>query len=238
MDAPTIETTRTTPEPGALGPPDDGLEGAGAFFSTQRARLFRIACRVTGGDASAAEDVVQEAWLRWQRTDRAEVRNPEAFLTTTTTRLAINVVRSASRRHECPGDVQAAQPADTPTDPAVRADETAAVTDALGLLLARLSGGELAAYLLRRVFDYPYDEIARLLRTSVVNSRQLVRRAAPRIARGPVRAVVEPTEHRHLLSAFLAAAREGEVGPLETLLARRSTPAVIGPALSVGSGSR
>jgi len=226
VDTSTTEPLRTIHR-GAVGAPlDDDLERASVFFTSQRARLFRIACRVTGGDASSAEDVVQEAWLRWQRTERTEVRNPEAFLTTATTRLAINVVQSASRRHEYPTDAHASRPARDDgdgTDPAARMDQTAALADGLALLLSRLSGGELAAYLLRKVFDYPYEEIARLLRTSVVNARQLVRRAAPRVVRGPSRAPVEPTEHRHLVAAFLAAAREGEVRPLERLLVRRGT---------------
>ena len=238
MAAPTIETTRTTPGDSAARPDDGDLEHASVFFSSQRARLLRIACRVTGGDAFSAEDVVQEAWLRWQRTDRAAVRNPEAFLTTATTRLAINVVQSAGHRHESPGDVLSAPLADNLADPAVRTDQTAAVADALALLLARLSGGELAAYLLRKVFDYPYDEIAHLLRTSVVNARQLVRRAAPRLEHGPARTAVDAPAHRHLLSAFLTAARDGEVGPLERLLAHRAAPAVAGTPVGPPAGLR
>ncbi|MFI2102664.1 sigma factor [Isoptericola sp. NPDC019693] len=223
MDTSTTEPVCTIDTAGARRPLDDDLERAGAFFTSQRARLFRIACRVTGGDAFSAEDVVQEAWLRWQRTERAEVRNPEAFLTTATTRLAINVVQSASRRHEHPTDAQASRPEGGSTDPAVRVDQTAALAEALGMLLSRLSGGELAAYLLRKIFDYPYDEIARLLRTSVVNARQLVRRATPRVTHGPTRTLVEAADHRHLVNAFLAAAREGEVGPLERLLVLRGS---------------
>lgn len=225
MDAPTTDLARTNRAEGVGGPLDD-LERASVFFASQRARLLRIACRVTGGDAAGAEDVVQEAWVRWQRTARADVRNPEAFLTTATTRLAINVVQSAGRRHEYPTDAHASRPGDG-TDPTVRLEQTAALSEALGLLLSRLSGGELAAYLLRKVFDYPYDEIARLLRTTVVNARQLVRRAAPRITQGPSRTPVEAAEHRHLLSAFLVAAREGEVRPLERMLVLRGArPAI------------
>ncbi|MFE6970038.1 sigma factor [Isoptericola sp. NPDC057653] len=227
MDVSTTEPTRTIDLGGVADLLDDDVERASMFFASQRARLFRIACRVTGGDASSAEDIVQETWLRWQRTERAEVRNPEAFLTTATTRLAINVVQSASRRREYPVDAQPSRPGhdctgDTgSTDPAARVDQTAALSEALALLLSRLSGGELAAYLLRKVFDYPYDEIARLLRTSVVNARQLVRRAAPRIVRGPSRVPVEAADHRHLLAAFLTAAREGEIRPLERFLVLR-----------------
>ncbi|MFE5340701.1 sigma factor [Isoptericola sp. NPDC056578] len=229
MDASTTETSPLTSPRTQEGPTHDpdsaDLERASAFFVSQRARLFRVASRVVGGDAGSAEDVVQEAWLRWQRTDRTRVRNPEAFLTTTTTRLAINVVQSAGRRHERPGDVQDARTSDDLTNPSVRADQTAAVAEALGLLLARLSGRELGAYLLRSVFDYPYDDVARILRTSAVNARQLVRRAACRLADGPVRTPVARSTHRRLVHAFLVAAREGEVAALEELLTYRGVAA-------------
>lgn len=189
-----------------------------AFFVTQRPGLFRIARRVTGGDTSSAEDVVQETWLRWQRTDRGQVRNPEAFLATTTTRLAINVIQSASRRHELPSASLPHGAHDGQHDPAALTDRTAEVAEAVGLLLAGLSGSELAAYLLRKIFDYPYAEIAQLLRTSSVNTRQLVRRARARVAKGVARSVVGPEMHRQFVSAFLLASRGGGLHALESLL--------------------
>lgn len=202
-----------------------------AFFVTQRPVLFRIALRVTGGDTSSAEDVVQEAWIRWQRTNRGQVRNPEAFLTTTTTRLAINVVQSASHRHERPSVSLAHGVHDGRHDPAALTDRTAEVAEAIGLLLARLSGNERAAYLLRKIFDYPYAEIARLLRTSPVNTRQLVRRARARVADGVARSVVGPEVHQQFVSAFLAAARGGELHALESLLTRHVRTAGAEPSI-------
>lgn len=202
-----------------------------AYFVTQRPGLFRIALRVTGGDTSSAEDVVQEAWIRWQRTNRGQVRNPEAFLATTTTRLAINVVQSASHRHERPSVSFAYGDHDGRHDPAALTERTAEVADAIGLLLARLSGSELAAYLLRRIFDYPYAEIARLLRTSPVNTRQLVHRARARVTDGVVRSVVRPEVHQQLVSAFLAAARGGELRALERLLTRHVRTAAADPSV-------
>lgn len=202
-----------------------------AFFVTQRPGLFRIALRVTGGDTSSAEDVVQEAWLRWQRTDRGQVRNPEAFLATTTTRLAINVIQSASHRHELPSASFAHGAHDGQHDPAALTDRTAEVAEAVRLLLARLSGSELAAYLLRKIFDYPYAEIAQLLRTSIVNTRQLVRRARARVAEGVARSVVGPEVHRQFVSAFLAASRGGGLHALESLLTQHVRPVAAEPSI-------
>lgn len=233
MYAQDSDHTRATADPyGRADPYAAGeLHQRVAFFVTQRPGLYRIALRVTGGDTSSAEDVVQEAWLRWQRTDRGRVRNPEAFLTTTTTRLAINVIQSASRRRELPSASLAHGAHDGRHDPATLTDRTAEVAEAIGILLGRLSGSELAAYLLRKIFDYPYAEIARLLRTSTVNARQLVRRARSRFAEGVARSVVGPEVHQQFVSAFLAAARGGELHALESLLTRHVRTAAAEPSI-------
>jgi RNA polymerase sigma-70 factor (ECF subfamily) len=189
------------------------------LFLAQRPRLLGVARRVTRGDAAHAEDVVQEVWLRWQRTDRSVVRNPEAFLTATTTRLAINVVQAACHRHETPSETLTA--ADPVTeDPAAGVGREADARDAWGVLLARLPGTELAALVLRDAFAYPYADVARVLRTSVVNARQLVRRGRAHLADDRRRATVRPQAQRALTSAFLVAARTGELRPLEGLLAQ------------------
>lgn len=221
----TTPTTTTTTEPGTCPPaPDSELEQAISFFVSQRARLFRIAYRVTGGDATSAEDVVQEAWLRWQRTDREAVKNPEAFLTTTATRLAINVIQSAHHRYEAPSETVAPDAGDVAQDPSGHADQSAAVAQALAVIMARLSRAELAAYLLRNMFDYSYADVSRLLRTSAVNARQLVSRARWRVERGTERSAVEPRSHRHLVAAFLMASRTGEFESLERFLVHHVRP--------------
>ena len=186
------------------------------LFLAHRTRLFRIAHRVTG-DVTSAEDIVQEAWLRWQRTDRTTIKNPAAFLTTATTHLAINLIQTARHRHEVPAEPPLADLVDTSQDPAARVEQTAAVEDSLRLMLARLTRPELTAYLLRKGFDYAYADLARLLRTSVPNTRQLVRRAQLRLDGGPERPV-ERAEVRLLTTVFLRAARTGDVTPLERLL--------------------
>lgn len=204
----------------APGEPPEAI----SFFLSQRPRLFRIAYRVTGGDVPSAEDVVQEAWLRWQRTDRTAIRNPEAFLTTMATRLAINVIQSAPRRHEIPNETLATEAGDATTDPFERADRAGAVAQALAVLMVRLTPAELAAYVLRGLFDYSYADLSQLLRTSPVNVRQLVSRARWRITRDIERPVVEPRARRRLVEAFLTASRSGDVGDLEQLLVREVRP--------------
>lgn len=218
--------TTTVMEP--AGPRAGGadLDRALEIFLSQRPQLRRIACRVIG-DVVGAEDVVQEAWVRWQRTDRATIKNPAAFLTTTTTRLAINVIQSARHRHEASAESPMGSLVDPAQDPTLRAERGADVEESLDLLMARLAPSELAAYLLRKGFECPYADIAGLLRTSVANARQLVRRAQLRIGGERVRAV-DPDAHRLLVTAFLTVARTGDLDGLKWVLAenlRNSTTA-------------
>jgi RNA polymerase sigma-70 factor (ECF subfamily) len=168
------------------------------------------------GDRVAAEDVVQEVWIRWQRVDRGAVKNPAAFLTTATTHLAINVHQSARHRHESPTDLPGCTEAARTPGPAGHAERAMAIEAMLGFLMARLTASELAAYLLRRSFDYPYPEIAALMGTSATNARQLVRRAQAALGTSRARRV-NLSDHRRLVTAF-AAATSGEMSPLERIL--------------------
>jgi RNA polymerase sigma factor (sigma-70 family) len=185
-------------------------------FIGTRPRLFAIAHRIVG-NVHEAEDIVQEVWLRWHRVDGATVLNPEAFLVTATTRLAINLVQSARHRHEtyvAPWlDVQAAD-----GGPPAETERGEAIELAVQLLVERLPPAERAAYLLREGFEYPYQRIAGTLRTSPSNARQLVRRARTRIATGQCRAGTS-TEHGRLRRAFAAASLVGELTGLEAILA-------------------
>lgn len=182
-----------------------------------RPRLFGIAYQMLGS-ASEAEDVVQETWLRWQTVERADVRDPAAFLVTVATRLAINVVRSARKRREHYVGPWLPEPVDTGGGPEAGAEQAADVELAVLLLLERLSPPERAAYVLRESFDYPFAEIAAILRVTEANARQLASRARRRIA-AERRTPVSRTEHRRLLETFIAAARTGDLGALEELLA-------------------
>lgn len=214
MSTPGVEAT-------APSEPGDDLDRALEVFLAMRTQLFRIARRVTG-DITSAEDVVQDTWLRWQRTDRRVIRNPAAFLTTTTTHLAINVIQSARHRHEMPTDLPLADRGVPVQDPLREAEQAATVEEILRELMARLSPAELATYLLRKGFDYPYDAIAGVLRTSAVNARQLARRAQQRLDGAPEREV-DPDAHRLVTDAFLVACRTGELSFLEGLLAESAT---------------
>jgi RNA polymerase sigma-70 factor, ECF subfamily len=194
-----------------------------AAFETRRPRLLRIARRVLGS-AAEADDVVQEAWVRWQATDRTVVRDADSFLATVTRRLALNVAQSARVRHEVSMPSWPFEPVDAGADPAARAERGDVVEIGLGLLSERLTPAERAAYVLREAFDYPYREISRVLGLSEANARQVVTRARARLARDP-RGPVSPAEQRALVDAFSAAAGAGELRRLERLLA--------GPALAL-----
>jgi RNA polymerase sigma-70 factor (ECF subfamily) len=146
-----------------------------------RARLFGIAYRMLGSTAEA-EDVVQDVWLRWQMVDRSVVRDAAAFLATTTTRLAINVMQSARSRRETSAGPWLPEPVDTNANPASGAELSEALESAAQILLEKLSPTERAAYVLREAFDYPYRKIAHVLRLKEANTRQLVTRARQHLA--------------------------------------------------------
>ena len=148
-----------------------------------RPRLFGIAYRMLGS-AAEAEDVVQDVWVRWQTADRSLVRDAAAFLVTTATRLAINVLQSARSRRETFVGPYLPEPVDTSADPRLRAEERQALASAVGLLLERLTLTERAAYILREAFDYPYRDIASVLRLGEANARQVVTRARHHVSAG------------------------------------------------------
>ncbi|GGT33429.1 sigma factor [Streptomyces chromofuscus] len=216
MSAPSPETTTPT-EPPVVRPDEGDLNLALDIFLTQRTRLFRIAYRILG-DATGAEDVVQEVWLRWQLTQRATIENPAAFLTTATKRMAINVIQSGRHRHEIPVESQLADLADrSAQDPVAGADRAVAVEEALALLMARLTPDRLAAYVLRKGFDYAYAELAELLRISAPHARVVVHRAQARLERDRERPVAAES-HRRLVAAFRTAADTGDLEGLVRLL--------------------
>ena len=193
------------------------LEPAAGAFDASRGRLFGIAYRMLGSVAEA-EDIVQEAWLRWQQTDRTVVQNPEGFLTTVTTRLAINSAQSARARREQYVGPWLPEPVDTSADPSLGAERAEALESAVLLLLETLKPRERAAYILREAFDYPYDQIAEIVTATEANARQLVSRARNHVQSGR-RAPVDGERHRALLAAFLEAAQAGDFEALERILA-------------------
>ncbi|MGW0150732.1 RNA polymerase sigma-70 factor [Streptomyces sp. NPDC003333] len=198
------------------GAPPGSLDQATEDFLSARPQLFGIAYRVLGS-AAEAEEIVQETWLRWQGTDRSQVREPTAFLTTVATRLAINVAQSARARRESYVGPWLPEPVDTTQDPHLGAERAEALGMAVLLLLEKLNPVERAAYVLREAFDYPYGRIAEILETSEANSRQLVSRGRKHLVAERKEAVT-PTAHRRLLEVFLSAARTGNLAVLEDVL--------------------
>jgi RNA polymerase sigma-70 factor (ECF subfamily) len=195
------------------------LREAARVFTGARPRLFGIAYRMLSS-ATEAEDLVQEVWLRWQTCDRGAVANPAAFLTTTTTRLAITALRSARLRRETYVGPWLPEPVDTAADPYLGAERGEALEFAALLLMERLTPNERAAYVLREAFDYAYAQIADILRLSEPAVRQLVSRRTP----------ATPAAQRELLSTFITAARSGDMIALERLFAAEVT------SLSDGNG--
>jgi RNA polymerase sigma factor (sigma-70 family) len=193
--------------------PDDGLSP----FLDVRPRLFGIAYRMLGS-AAEAEDIVQDVWVRWQTTDRNLVRDAAAFLVTTATRLAINVMQSARSRRETYVGSWLPEPVDTTADPGLGAERGEALELGVLVLLEKLSPTERAAYILREAFDYPYRNIANVLRLEEANARQLVTRARQHVANGR-RMPASSSAQRRLLDAFIAAAKHGDVAGLEGLFA-------------------
>src|SRR4051795_11875710 len=168
------------------------------------------------GSVSEAEDVVQEALLRLH--SAGEVENREAFLTTVTTRLAIDVLRSARVRRETYTGSWLPEP--LVEDEAVRrVEDEEAISLAFLVLLERLSPDERAVLVLRESFDYPFSEIAEILDTSEANARQLLSRARRRVDDERPRFDPDPGERRALAARFLDAARNGDMDGLVALLA-------------------
>jgi RNA polymerase sigma-70 factor (ECF subfamily) len=192
------------------------LEQASKDFIAARPRLFGIAYRILGS-AEEAEDIVQEAWLRWQKTDRSVIEEPSAFLATITTRLAINLAQSARMRRESYTGPWLPEPVDTSADPHLGAERAEALDMAVLFLLEKLNPVERAAYVLREAFDYPYKRIADILETGEANTRQLVSRARKHLS-AQRREPVSTAAHRRLLEAFLAAAQTGNLSVLEDVL--------------------
>ncbi len=186
-------------------------------FEAERPRLFGIAYRMLG-TVTDADDIVQEAWIRWHRA--TDIANPQAWLTTVTTRLAIDRLRSAQRRREAYVGPWLPEPLITDReDPAHIVELNDSLTLGFLTVLDRLDPVDRAVFLLREVFGVPYDEVARVVNRSEENCRQIARRARERVRlERPV--IDHDTERRQeLLDAFMAAVFTGDPGALEPLLA-------------------
>jgi RNA polymerase sigma-70 factor (ECF subfamily) len=184
---------------------------AAVSFDPLRPLLTRVAYRMLGSVADA-EDVVQDAFLRWLGTDRAAVREPAAFLRRTVTRLCLDQIKSARRSRET--YVGPWLP-----DPLVEEEETDDVTLPLMLALERLSPLERAAFLLHDVFGVDFDEVAKTIDRDPAATRQLAARARTHVRDARPRYKLEKEQGLQIANAFFAASRSGDMGALGALLA-------------------
>ncbi len=184
-------------------------------FEAERPRLTAIAARILGS-AAEADDVLQEAWLRLSRTD--DVDNPPAWLTTVVTRLCLDHLRAGRTRSEIEAEATA-DPAQV--DPEADALLAERVGGAMQVVLDDLAPAERAAFVLHDVFGYRFEEISVVLGRSGTAVRQLASRARRKVQGAPEPAAERAArvENRHVVDAFLAAARGGELATLLSLLA-------------------
>ena len=188
-------------------------------FNTDRPLLFSIAYRMLGS-ASDAEDVLQDAWLRYRGADAATIRSPKAFATTIVTRLCLDRLKSArATREEYVGPWLPEPVLTSELDPADRAQRAESVTLAFLVLLETLSPEERAVFLLKEIFEYDHAEIAGMLDTTAANSRQLLHRAKARLAEGrPPRLSGTADSRRAVAERFARAFASGDATELTALL--------------------
>lgn len=189
-------------------------------FRQHRPLLFSIAYRMLGS-ASDAEDVVQDAYLRWERADTTDVRSAKDYLSTTVTRLALDHLRSARVRREMYVGPWLPEPlvGVDEHDPLAATTMAESLSTAFLVLLERLTPTQRAAFLLREVFDFDYAAVARVLETSDANARQLVQRAKQHIAAGRTRFSSNGRQADELARRFLTACTTGDVDGLLSILA-------------------
>lgn len=217
--------------PGGIRSAADAAEAA-ASFDPLRPLLTRVAYRMLGSVADA-EDVVQDAYIRWLGTDRGAVREPAAFLRRTVTRLCLDQIKSARNTRET--YIGPWLP-----DPLVEEEEDDDVTLPLMLALERLSPLERAAFLLHDVFGVGFDEVAKTIDRDPAATRQLAARARGHVRDARPRYKLEKEKGVEIANAFFAASRSGDMGALGALLAADvgmwadgggKRPAAMGPVL-------
>ena len=196
------------------------MSSADHDFLELRPRMFGLAYRMLGS-RSDAEDVLQDAWLRWQGAERRELRSLEAWLTTVVTRLSIDRLREAKKEREHYTGTWLPEPlVDEEPDTPEQASELASdVSMAFLMVLERLAPEERAVFLLREVFDMDYPEVAQMLGRSEANCRQMLHRAKERVREARPRFQVNPEAHRRLLERFMVAVQSGKREELVPLFA-------------------
>jgi RNA polymerase sigma-70 factor (TIGR02957 family) len=191
---------------------------AADVVAEHRELLFSIAYRMLGTVADA-EDVVQDAWLRWSSADRSGVADPKAYLVRIVTNLAVDRMRSVRARRESYVGPWLPEPLLTSPDVADRVEMSESVSIALLVVLETLSPLERAVFVLREVFGYPHADIAAALDRSEASVRQLAHRARSHVHARRPRFPTDPAEHRRVTAEFLAAMLDGELERLMKVLA-------------------
>jgi RNA polymerase sigma-70 factor, ECF subfamily len=218
----------TTGSDGPANQPGNGGSTGGSdrvgleVFQRLRPRLMGLAYRILGSVADA-EDALQDAWMRWDRVDLAELDNPEAYLTTVVGRVSLDHLRRVQARRETYPGPWLPEPVggrpDPDRDPEAAVELADSLSMALLVVLETLSPLERAAFVLREVFDRPYPEVAAALGRSETAVRQLVHRARGRVDEGHARYRTDASTQIRVVEEFLAACRTAEIDRLVALLA-------------------
>jgi len=187
-------------------------------FLTHRSLLFTVAYEMLGS-AADAEDVVQETWLRWADVDQAQVRDPRAYLVRIVTRQALNRLRAVARQREEYIGEWLPEPLLTSPDASADAELAENVSIAMLTVLETLGPAERAVFVLREVFETPYDEIAEVLGKTPAAVRQLAHRAREHVAARRPRMHVDRAQQQAAVDRFMAAIATGDVRGLMEVLA-------------------
>lgn len=190
-------------------------------FTEHRSYLFGVAYRMVG-TVMDAEDILQEAFLRWQRVDSTAVESPRAYLTTIVTRLCLDFLASARVRREAYVGPWLPEPLLVSTESEEAeglVERYESISMAFLVLLESLSPLERAVFLLREVFAYDYPEVAQIVEKSEANCRQIVRRAKERISAGRPRFTPDRQRGERLVARFVDACAGGDLAGLESVLA-------------------
>lgn len=204
-------------------------------FVIHRSLLFTVAYEILGS-AVDAEDAVQETWVRWAGVDQTEVRDPRAYLVRIVTRRALDRLRTLARRREEYIGPWLPEPLLTTPDVADDVELTEHVSIAMLTVLETLGPAERAVFVLREVFDFPYEEIAAAVDKSPAAVRQIAHRARRHVAARRPRMQVDPGERARVVERFLAALSTGDVRDLMDVLAPDVVLVADGGGLAAAAG--
>lgn len=192
--------------------------GAAEIFESHRPQLFGVAYRMVGTRPDA-EDILQDAYLRWHQTSTKEIKSPVAFLVTVTTRLCLDHLRGLKQDRGQYGETCPPHAADDPApSPEMQCELADEVADAFLAVIERLGPDERAVFLLHEIFDYDYDEVAALLGKSEPSCRQIVHRARCRVRDSQARFAMSADSRERLLKKFFAAVASGDRWDVKALV--------------------